>query len=257
MLEAYRFRVDTIDAPLPGLRTPLHAAWLCDMHFGPFIRAGSIAKWVDSALDLAPDVILLGGDMVDVRSHDDLAPLLEHLARLEAPLGVFAIWGNHDVRRFRSARPVFEAMLAQAGITVLRNSSTRLRDDLHLMGLDDLRTGRPDLAATLDDMPDGVGTVLLSHNPDVLPEVPTSVGLTLCGHTHGGQVRLPGIGPLVTSSHYGSRFAHGWVDGPARGYVSRGLGVSQLPIRLNCPPELTSLRLTPAHAAVRSTARQL
>ena len=246
MLEVYRFRVDAIRAPLAGLRAPLHVAWLCDLHYGPFIRAGSVAAWVDATLELRPDAVLLGGDLVDVRSEEDITPLLEQLARLHAPLGVFAIWGNHDVLRFRHTRPTLEESLGRAGITVLRNASVALRHDLHLMGLDDLRTGRPDLEVTLANRPSGVGTLLLSHNPDVLPNVPTSVGLTLAGHTHGGQIRLPGIGPLVTSSRYGRRFAHGWVNGPARGYVSRGLGVSQLPLRLNCPAELTSLLLTPA-----------
>ena len=79
----------------------------------------------------------------------------------------------------------------------------------------------------------------------MLPEVPTDVGLTLSGHTHGGQVVLPGLGALQTSSRYGDRFLAGWVQGPARGYVSRGLGVTSIPVRINCPAELTILDLMP------------
>jgi hypothetical protein len=86
---------------------------------------------------------------------------------------------------------------------------------------------------------------LLWHNPDLLPRVPPDVGLTLAGHTHGGQLCLPGGYPLFTSSRYGPRFAKGWVEGTARGDVSRGLGVSLLPIRFACPAELTLLEGSP------------
>ncbi len=121
-----------------------------------------------------------------------------------------------------------------------------MRDDLYVAGLDDFRNGRPDLEATLGGRPDAGATVLLSHNPDVLPEVPIEIPLTLSGHTHGGQVVLPGVGALQTSSRYGDRFLAGWVEGPARGYVSRGLGVTSVPVRINCPAELTVLDLTPS-----------
>ena len=74
------------------------------------------------------------------------------------------------------------------------------------------------------------------------PEVPEGIGLTLCGHTHGGQVKVPGVGPLVTSSKFGTRFAEGWVTAPAQGFVSRGLGFSILPVRLNCRAEVVGYR---------------
>ena len=98
----------------------------------------------------------------------------------------------------------------------------------------------------LAERPPAAPTLLLSHNPDLLPLVPNGVDLTLCGHTHGGHVRLPGIGPIVTSSAYGRRFAAGWVRTPALGYVSRGPGVGVLPVRWDCPPEVTLLTLSPA-----------
>jgi uncharacterized protein len=249
VLGSYRFRVETIEARLEGLRDPLRAAWMCDLHYGPFIGVGSVAAWVDATLELSPDVVLLGGDLVDVFGRGDPAPLIEQLARLRAPLGVWGVWGNHDhnrLRRTRGGSAAFEGALAAAGITMLVNRGVRVRDDLYLAGLDDWREGRPDLSATLAARPAGVPCLLLSHNPDVLPLVPGDVELTLCGHTHGGQVRLPFVGPLVTSSRYGRRFASGWVRGPARGYVSRGLGVSQLPVRVACPAELTDLTLLPA-----------
>ena len=242
----YPFDVVHERAELAGLRTPLRAAWLTDLHHGEFVRTASVRAWVDATLREAPDLVLLGGDLVDQTPGADAeAELFAELARLRAPLGVLAVPGNHDHGRFRGSRP-FVAYLQGAGIEVLVNRGVAVRDDLHVAGLDDLRNGRPDLGAALQDRPTTGATLFLSHNPDVLPDVPTEIGLTLSGHTHGGQVVLPGVGALQTSSRYGDRFLAGWVEGPARGYVSRGLGVTTLPVRINCPAELTILDLVPA-----------
>lgn len=238
--------VDVSRHPVPvrGLRAPLRLALLTDLHYGPFIRPTAVERWVDLTLAERPDLIVLGGDLVDHDAPDELRPLLEAVARLRAPQGVWAVWGNHDHSHFGDLTP-FGRALEGVGVRLLVNRGVPVRDDLFLAGVDDLRRGAPDLTAALARRPADRACVLLSHNPDVLPEVPTSVDLTLCGHTHGGQVRLPGIGPLVTSSRYGRRFASGWVEGPARGYVSRGLGVSWLPLRVDCPAELAVFELRP------------
>ncbi len=241
----YRFDVVRQRAGLEGLTAPLRVAWLTDLHHGQYVRTASVRAWVDAALAEAADLVLLGGDLVDHHTGADPdGELVAELARLRAPLGVLAVWGNHDHARYRGIDPL-AALLRDAGIEVLTNRGVAVRDDLHIAGLDDLRNGRPDLGAALRGRPAAGATLLLSHNPDVLPEVPIDVGLTLSGHTHGGQVVLPGVGALYTSSQYGDRFLAGWVAGPARGYVSRGLGVSTLPVRVNCPAELTVLDLLP------------
>lgn len=241
----YPFDVVRERAALLGLQAPLRIAWLTDLHHGEYVRTASVRAWVDAALREAPDLVLLGGDLVDqTPGTDPDVELFAELARLRAPLGVWAVAGNHDHGRFRGIGP-FVALLQGAGIEVLVNRGALVRPDLHVAGLDDFRNGRPDLGAALRDRPTAGATLLASHNPDVLPDVPTDVGLTLSGHTHGGQVVLPGVGALYTSSVYGDRFLAGWVEGPARGYVSRGLGVSSLPVRINCPAELTILDLVP------------
>lgn len=245
------FHFDVVHEPavLVGLRERLRIAFLTDLHHGQHVRTASVRAWVDAALAQAPDLILLGGDLVD--NHQGSEPdeeLFAQLSRLRAPLGVLAVAGNHDHARYRNMER-YRIPLQEAGIEVLVNRSVSVRDDLRVAGLDDYRNGRPDLAATLQDRQPASATLLLSHNPDVLPEVPLDVGLTLAGHTHGGQVRLPGVGPLYTSSRYGDRFLAGWVAGPARGYVSRGLGVSSIPVRINCPAELTILDLMPDASA--------
>lgn len=244
MASTYRFTIERHARRLVGLAEPLRVVFMSDLHFGPYIREASVASWVDATLAQRPDLILLGGDLVDRHVADDVGPLVTQLARLRAPLGVWAVWGNHDRVAFGSGG-TFRAALADAGVRVLVNEAVRPRDDLLLAGIDDLVEGRPDLGAALAEAPGHGATLLLSHNPDVLPRVPTHVGLTLAGHTHGGQICLPGGVPIYTASRYGRRFARGWVEGPARGYVSRGLGVSLLPIRFACPAELTVLDLAP------------
>lgn len=243
--EVYRFDVERHAVSVEGLGAPLRIAFLTDLHFGPYVGAGSLGAWVDACLAERPDLIVLGGDIVDAAAPADVTPAVDALRRLRAPLGTVLVWGNHDHTRFRELAP-FERAVREVGVVPLRNDGVRVRDDLYVAGIDDHRWGRPDLAMALAGRPDGVPTVLLSHNPDVLPEVPTDVALTLCGHTHGGQVRLPLVGAVVTSSAHGQRFAQGWVEGPARGYVSRGLGVSLLPIRVACPAELSIFDLLPA-----------
>ncbi len=245
----YDFVIEAVEIGIEGLEAPLRAAWLSDMHYGPYIRGGSIATWVDATLAASPDLILLGGDQVDRFAPGDVAPLLDQLGRLRAPLGVYAVRGNHDHARFPRALEDFEAELTAVGVVTLVNQGRSVRDDLFLAGLDDYLRGEPRLDQALAQRPGGSPCLLMSHNPDVLPGVPPDVDLTICGHTHGGQVVLPFIGPLVTSSDYGSRFAAGHVESPVSGYVGRGLGVAHLPVRVNCPPELTLLTLTPAAAA--------
>jgi uncharacterized protein len=240
----YRFRVERVARRIARLRRPLRLAFLTDLHFGTFLRAGSVAAWVDAALAAEPDVILLGGDLVDGLSRADPDPLLRELARLRAHLGVYATWGNHDYGRFGDVAP-FGAALERVGVRVLRNRGTPVRDDLYLAGLDDGSRGEPDLAAALAGRPPGAACVLVAHDPAILSEVPPEVDLTLCGHTHGGQIRLPGIGAVVKASRFAQRFTRGWTHQRALGYVSRGLGVGIVPLRLNCPAELTLLELLP------------
>lgn len=253
--QAYRFGVVREQQGLSGLRTPLRAAFLTDLHYGPLIGARSVRAWVQATNALRPDVVLLGGDYLDTDPEGDATPLLRELAGLRAPLGVYGVWGNHDYGSFgrpwagpgwMRRRDELHRLFAQAGITMLRNEGRAIREDLYLGGMDDLTTGDPDLLATLR----GAGsqaTLLLSHNPDVLPDLTGPVGLVLCGHTHGGQIRLPWVGAPVVPSRYGQRYAMGWVQGafgtPA--YVSRGLGVTGVPMRMLCEPELTLLTLTP------------
>ncbi len=255
----YHFGVKVNHAVLPGLRSPLKVVQLSDFHYGTFIGAGTVRRWVDATLAQEADLIVITGDFLD--SSLGLRPqadLFAQLARLHAPLGVYAVFGNHDWTSLNTAatRTRFASDLEEIGIGVINNAGLQLRPDLYLAGIDDWWFGAQDLPATLAEHLSGA-VLLLSHNPDFLPYAPPQVTLTLCGHTHGGQVRVPMLGAIKRASLYGTQFLEGWVEAEAvqpdaaepsrpatpprmnRGYVTHGLGVTGLPFRLGVPAELT------------------
>lgn len=242
----YRTEVTTPALTLPGLERPVRAALLTDLHLGSFIGLGSVRRWVDTTLQLRPELILLGGDFLDSQAGQSGWPgLLLELSRLKAPLGVYAVWGNHDHATWSRELPRAAADLEAVGVRVLDNRGVQLRRDLYLAGSGDWALGVQRPEAYLAGYRSGA-CLLLSHNPDVLPEIPRQVGLLLSGHTHGGQLNFPLTGPL----YHGSR--RGIVAGEVthsgrRAYVSRGLGVTFLPLRWRAAPELALLTLRPAH----------
>lgn len=261
----YRFGVTHNHAVLPGLKERLKVVQLSDFHYGTFIGARSVGRWVDAALEQQADLMVITGDFLD--SSLGLRPqgaLLRQLARLHAPLGVYAVFGNHDWTSLNTTatRARFATDLEAIGIQVINNSGVQLRPDLFLAGIDDWWFGTQDEHAMLEHYTGGAA-LLLSHNPDYLPHAPPQVTLTLCGHTHGGQIRVPLLGPIKRASLYGTQFLEGWVEAAAiqpnaaehshpsgpprinRGYVTHGLGVTGLPFRLGVPAELTVFEFQP------------
>ena len=268
-INAYRYRILTQRFELAGLTRPLRVVQLSDLHYGNWIGRGSIRRWVRSAMEQQADLIVITGDFLDSSvSYRPISTLVHELSALNAPLGVYGVFGNHDWTSLNTqpVRARFARQLDDAGIQVINNAGVQVRDDLYVCGIDDWWFGNQDMTCTLQDKTGGA-TLMMSHNPDFLPNVPEGVGLTLCGHTHGGQVRLPFLGPVKQASLYGTRFLEGWVETqpeppsaaePAievsesriiRGFVTHGLGVTGLPIRLNCPAELVVFDLEPESRA--------
>ncbi|ADV66519.1 metallophosphoesterase [Deinococcus maricopensis] len=266
VLSAYRFRVRHEARALPGLQRPVRVAFLADMHYGNFIGARSVRAWVRATVRAQPDLILFGGDFLDTSfTFRSRGALLRELQHLRAPLGVYAVFGNHDWTSLTThrARGSFAAELEKLGIRVINNAGVRVREDLFVAGVDDWWFGNQDVAAALREC-GSCTTLLLSHNPDFLPFVPDGVALTLSGHTHGGQVDIPFMGPVKQASLYGTEFLAGWVSAAAaqpnaadesvaatpprvnHGFVTNGLGVTGVPVRLNCPAEVVLFEFTPA-----------
>jgi predicted MPP superfamily phosphohydrolase len=244
---------------------------LSDIHASePWLDANRLSEICARANALGPDLVVLLGDYrsgmrLKIRE-TPIADWAAALATLRAPLGVHAILGNHDyweepeVLRRRDGPTMAEIGLAEVGIPVYVNHAARLEKDgqgFWLAGLGDLvaflpawhdggrqgRFGMDDLPATLGQLTSDEPAILLSHVPDVFPQVPERIALTLSGHTHGGQVRLFGYSPVVPSQ-YGNRFAYGHVVEEDRHLiVSSGLGFSKLPVRFGIPPELVVVEL--------------
>jgi uncharacterized protein len=248
--EASHIRVSrhTVSVPnLPSAFTGKTVAVLADLHHGPFVGIDFIREAVRLTNSLAPDLVALVGDYAHKgdEAHKQLPPCLEALSALSAPLGVFAVPGNHDMQR---GGAVYRELVAATPLTDLtnRNRPVSLGDDrLWLAGVDDLWWGKPDPDRALAGVPPDAAVVLLSHNPDFAEDRPNSrVGLVLSGHTHGGQVYLRGLGSTWLPSKYGDKYRHGLVKGPASSvFVSRGLGEAGVPLRVNAPPEVCLLTL--------------
>jgi predicted MPP superfamily phosphohydrolase len=265
---AFRLRVQRYALVPPAWPAGLNLriAVIADVHAGePYMPLSRVEEIVDTANRLGADVIVLLGDytaghrfMTRRIGMPEVAPVL---ARLKAPLGVYAILGNHDwwddldAQRERKGPIIAARALREAGVPILENEVVRLKKDdrpFWLAGLGDQIAfvlgprrflGVDDLPGTLAKVDDDAPVILLAHEPDIFPKVPGRVSLTLCGHTHGGQVRLFGYSPMVPSE-FGNRFAYGHVVEEGRHMiVSGGLGTSILPVRFGVPPEIVLVEL--------------
>lgn len=230
---------------LDGLRIAL----VSDLHAGaPHVDAERVGDVVARTNATRPDLVCLLGDFVDpnVTLGTPVAPepVAERLGALEAPLGVVAVLGNHDWHA--GGERVREA-LAHAGVRVLEDDAVavgRPPRRLWLAGLADATRRDPDVLGTLAAVPEDEPLLVLSHDPDLFPHVPARAALTVSGHTHGGQVAIPGLRARVIPSRYGERYARGHVVEDGRHlYVTTGVGTSTHPIRLGAPPEIVVLRL--------------
>jgi predicted MPP superfamily phosphohydrolase len=233
---------------LDGLRVGL----ISDLHAGgPHVDVDRVGRVVSEMNRHAPDVVALLGDFVDpeVALGEPVAPesVARRLGGLRAPLGVFAVLGNHD---WAHGGLRMSCALREAGISVLEDEAAPLPAtgrDLWIAGVGDLRERDPDLDAALAAVPEHAPVLLLTHDPDLFPQVPERVSLTLSGHTHGGQVDLPLLRRRTIPSRFGDRYAGGHVEEDGRNlYVSRGIGTAHLPVRFRAPPEIAILALTGA-----------
>jgi predicted MPP superfamily phosphohydrolase len=228
--------VTALPPALAGLRIGL----ITDIHRSLFVSHEDVTRAVTSLMAEIPDLIVLGGDYVTWGDREYVGPSADALAPLTAPHGVFGILGNHDDDHD------MPAALSRNGVQMLKDARTRLRvrnETLDLVGIRFWTKRSADIAAlTRGAAP---MTVLLAHDPRRLSEAATlNVPLVLSGHTHGGQIVLPLIGPLA-----GQKFPTVAGIGHRRRstlFVSRGVGTIYVPVRINCPPEVALLTLQPA-----------
>jgi predicted MPP superfamily phosphohydrolase len=250
----------------------LKLAVLADLHAcKPWMDVERIEGIVAQVNALRPDAVLLLGDYVaghKIARYSEPLPAKDWagaLAGLKAPLGVHAVLGNHDwweeraVQDRRSGPTKAGTALQNAGITLHENTALRLIKDgapVWIAGLGDQWAFHPkrwsnfagfigvdDLTGTLALATDDAPIILMAHEPDIFPKVPDRVALTVCGHTHGGQVRVFGFAPYVPSK-FGTRYIYGHIVEDGRNLiVSGGLGCSGLPVRFGAPPEIVTIEL--------------
>jgi predicted MPP superfamily phosphohydrolase len=236
----------------PAGRSGMRIALLSDLHVGSLYNGLDKLEEVVRRTNAArPDLVLILGDLVvqDVVGGRFVPPekIAPVLGRLRAPLGVRAVLGNHD--RWLDARRVLSA-LERAGIPVMEDRAVEVSrggPPFWLVGVSDDWTAPHDVRGALAQVTDGGPVLLFTHNPDLFPEVPPRVSLTLAGHTHGGQVYFPLLGRLIVPSRYGQRYALGTIVERGRHlFVTGGVGTSILPVRFLVPPEISIVRLEPA-----------
>lgn len=253
-IEPARLVIDRVEVDVPHWRPEhdgLRVALMSDLHVGsPHWQLADLHELVRRTNAEHPELILLAGDYVidGVKFGTRTAPepIAHELGLLRAPLGVVAVLGNHDWgndgARIRRA-------LESNGVIVLENEICRLErrgKSFYVVGLADALLRESRIGPTLDTVPANEPTLVVVHEPDVFPRIDGRASLTLAGHTHGGQVRLPLLGRPVIPSDYGQRYAAGHiVEGGRHLFVTTGVGTSIIPVRFGVPPEIALLTIHP------------
>jgi predicted MPP superfamily phosphohydrolase len=238
-------RVDVRGLTLP-FGCPLRVVQLTDIHAGIFMNRRQMRYYVDQVIALQPDLFALTGDYIS-NSLSFLPGCLEEMARVRARYGTFATLGNHE--HWYGSLIELRTIFRRYGMPLLNNEHRVIRTErgsFAVIGIDDLRTGDADLEAALYGLDPAIPSVLLSHRPEIFPRAASlGIPLTLSGHYHGGQIKLGLPGAGISLAHLRTPYVEGLFRiGAARLYVSRGIGTTFTPVRLNAPPEITLFNLT-------------
>lgn len=233
-----RITRDVIVRGLPPALDGLRIGMITDVHHSAVVPADDVARAVRLLNEAAPDIVVLGGDYISFFDRTYAAPVAELLAPLaSAPQGAFAVLGNHDDER------EMPAALASRGFNVLKDQRTSLTikgERLDLAGIRFWTRSPGEIAGILKGT--GGTTLLLAHDPRRLSEAAAlDVQLVLSGHTHGGQVIVPGVG-AVAGRKFPVLAGYAMRDNTAL-FVSRGVGTVYVPLRINCPPDVAVLTL--------------
>ena len=217
--------------------------------FGVIGLIDDLKKLIKTINSLHPDIIVFTGDLIDnpkdLQKGEEL-PIIETLQTLQAPLGKFWIYGNHDHGGYGTE--IIRHLMDVSGFILLQNSHIKIthqNQSLILAGIDDLMLGRPNIEKALANVSPDLFTILLAHEPDFADEaVNFPVDVQLSGHSHGGQVRLPIVGHLYTPL-YAEKYVLGkyTIKNRLELYVNAGIGTTRMPYRLFCQPEIHEFTL--------------
>ena len=217
---------------------------MSDFHLFPFTPADLIQEAIRQAGTLEPDIVLFGGDFVysEAEAAYELSPIL---AQLNSKLGSFAVLGNHDHAK---GAAVVQHALVRSGIEVLNNRGVTLSigsSGFYLAGVDSMAARTANVRAAFAAHRGYGPTLVLAHEPDTIDYYSqrAPIDLQLSGHSHGGQIRLPGVGPVILPL-WGRRYPRGLYQvNDSHLFTSQGIGTVDLPVRINCPPEIAEITL--------------
>jgi predicted MPP superfamily phosphohydrolase len=257
LIEPQRIRVARFNLPVPDLPETfdgLRVVQIADTHYGPFVSLRYIRSAVEQANALEPDLVLLTGDYCH-RTEKSIDPGIEVMRHIKPRLGMAAVLGNHD---HWEGADLCRAAFGNLGVPMLDNARRFLTPDgfrdvpdpgrsICVGGVGDFWEDAVDFRAATANAPENMPRLVMSHNPDTAEvSIPadTRIDLMFSGHTHGGQVRLPVAGTPAVPSFYGSKYAGGFVEGPrCPVVVSRGVGLSVMPVRFQCRPDIVEVTL--------------
>lgn len=227
------------DNALKGIKI----VFVSDLHIKPnqSKRLNKIVKMINGQ---QPDIVLSAGDFVSGHNKNmtmSIEDIAEQLKNVRSKYGFYTVLGNHD--NWVDGEGITDA-LTKSGIRVLANSNVKINingKDIYIAGVEDEMTGTPDIYSALYKTKNPV--ILLTHSPSLFPEVPKEVNLTLSGHTHGGQIKLPFLGALIVASDYENIYSVGLFEEEGRKMiVTKGIGNSILNVRFNCVPEIVVIK---------------
>ncbi|WP_050614611.1 metallophosphoesterase [Bacillus testis] len=239
--KAYKINIPSIPPAFHKLRI----VQFSDTHLGFHFNLLQLTKMIDKINKLQPDLILFTGDLLDkpaqYKNKEALA-IVEVLSKIKAAHGKFCCYGNHD--HGHNGSSLYKEVMEASDFIVLRNSNRMLRaangQSIYIAGIDEPMIGRPLWDKTLENIPDNQFVLLLSHAPDLAHQAKNlRVDMQLSGHSHGGQIQLPFIGPIFTPP-FAKDFSDGLYNaGRMIVYVNKGLGTTRIPYRFLARPELT------------------
>jgi uncharacterized protein len=248
MLDITRHKIKNNNIPIGFNGTKI--IQFSDTHLGFQYGVEQLDKLISKINSMEPDIIFFTGDLLDdPRHYGNPTTIIDMLSKLEAPLGKFAVYGNHDHGGYGS--DLYKKIIEDSGFRLLINSSELISlldgSNIAIAGIDDAMLGKPDISASVEKIPQNTYTILLSHAPDKADEAAKySIDLQLSGHSHGGQIQIPFYGPWVTPP-FAEKYVEGFYKIGSKEkftlYVNRGLGTTRLPFRFLSQPELAHFTL--------------
>jgi uncharacterized protein len=220
-----------------------------DTHLGHFFELEQLQHVINKINHLQPDILFFTGDLIDEPNRyafvNNIAPILK---QVEAPLGKFAIYGNHDHGGYGTE--IYETIMKESGFDLLVNEHRIItlldKSKIAIAGIDDAMLGKPDLAKTFQGIPKDLYTIVMMHEPDIAIEIEMfGPHFQLSGHSHGGQIQVPFYGPLITPP-LATQFYEGFYQVGSSNmllFVNRGLGTTRMPYRFFSKPEIAFFTL--------------